>query len=202
MEYPCSPAMGGVCSGMPSSRSRALNVLAVCAAVFAPLSARAGTLQLQSPDFSNGGVIPLAQAYDDSGCSGGNISPALRWRNAPAGTRSFAVTVFDPDAQGGQGFWHWVALDIPADMTALPANAGNPEAGLMPKPVLQLQNDWGGLGYGGPCPPQGQTHHYVFTVYALGAGLQGIGPGTSPDAAAAELRRHALASARLVAAYP
>jgi Raf kinase inhibitor-like YbhB/YbcL family protein len=103
------------------------------------------------------------------GCEGGNVSPALAWKNAPAGTKSFAVTVYDPDAPTGSGWWHWVVFNIPADVTSLPLGAGNPAGGQTPKNAVQ-STDFGKPGYGGPCPPKGdKPHRYIFTVYALKA---------------------------------
>ena len=87
---------------------------------------------------------------------------------APAGTRSFAVTAYDPDAPTGSGWWHWVIYNIPASATGLPAGAGDPSKGLAPAGSVQGNTDFGAPGYGGPCPPEGHgRHRYVFTVYAL-----------------------------------
>jgi Raf kinase inhibitor-like YbhB/YbcL family protein len=101
------------------------------------------------------------------GCAGGNKSPQLSWSDAPAGTKSFAVTCFDPDAPTGSGFWHWVVANIPPSVTQLSLDAGNPAANLMPAGALQTRTDFGAPGYGGPCPPEGDhPHRYLFTVYA------------------------------------
>ena len=102
------------------------------------------------------------------GCTGQNISPALDWTNPPAGTRSFAVTAYDPDAPTGSGWWHWVMFNIPAGTSELPAGAGAPDASLAPQGAIQSRTDFGVPGYGGPCPPEGDTpHRYIFTVFAL-----------------------------------
>jgi len=124
-------------------------------------------LQLESPTLTPGATVPVAQIYDRLGCHGKNISPALRWSGAPEGTRSFAVTVFDPDAPTGAGWWHWLVYDIPPSVSDLPEGAGNP-GGKLPRGSVQGRNDFGAAGYGGPCPPHGDNpHRYVFTVYAL-----------------------------------
>ncbi len=115
-----------------------------------------------------GGVVSEEQVFDGFGCQGGNVSPALNWTVGPAGTKSFAVTVYDPDAPTGSGWWHWVIFNIPADVTALAKGAGNPQAKLAPVGSIQSRTDYGQPGYGGPCPPQGdKPHRYRFTVYAL-----------------------------------
>ena len=108
----------------------------------------ASRLTLRSPDVAQGAAIAREHVYDESGCHGGNISPVLSWSHPPAGTRSFAVLMFDPDAPGG-GWWHWAVFDIPADVTSLPAGAGDPARHLMPPGAIQSHNDFGSPGYGG-----------------------------------------------------
>ena len=113
---------------------------------------------------------PLADAkvFKRFDCDGGNISPSLAWKNPPAGTKSFALTVYDPDAPTGSGWWHWVMFDIPADVNALSAGAGDPASGKAPRAAIQSRTDFGKPGYGGPCPPKGDApHRYIFTNYAL-----------------------------------
>ncbi|HWV55356.1 YbhB/YbcL family Raf kinase inhibitor-like protein [Pseudorhodoplanes sp.] len=106
------------------------------------------------------------------GCAGGNRSPHLKWSGAPAGTRSFAVTCYDPDAPTGSGFWHWVVVNIPPEVTELPLDAGNPASGKLPQGALQTRTDYGNAAYGGPCPPEGDhPHRYLFTVFAVGETL-------------------------------
>lgn len=135
--------------------------------------AQTPSFTLSSPDLASGS-FEAKHVLKGFGCSGGNVSPALRWEHAPAGTQSFALLVHDPDAPTGSGFWHWVVLNIPASASGLPQGAGNSPGGL-PAPALGGTNDFldtgatGGNGnYGGPCPPQGdKPHRYVFTLYAL-----------------------------------
>ncbi|MGA2190623.1 MAG: YbhB/YbcL family Raf kinase inhibitor-like protein [Steroidobacteraceae bacterium] len=122
---------------------------------------------LTSPDIATGKRIPDTAVFNSFGCSGKNISPALSWSNAPAGTKSFALLVHDPDAPTGSGWWHWVAYNIPADVSSLPADAGDPKKNLMPGTAVQGRTDFGAPGYGGPCPPPGKAHHYHFRLYAL-----------------------------------
>ena len=127
----------------------------------------AAAFTLTSPSIANGKKIPQAQVFNSFGCTGGNISPALSWSNVPAGTKSFALLVYDPDAPTGSGWWHWIAYNIPADATSLPADAGDPKKNLMPGSAVQGRTDFGTPGYGGPCPPPGKPHHYYFRLYAL-----------------------------------
>jgi len=140
--------------------------LLVAALALMPVAANA--FSLESAEVKPGATIADAQVYKGFGCSGGNVSPSLAWKNAPAGTQSFAITVYDPDAPTGSGWWHWVVFNLPADTKSLPAGAGDPAANKMPAGAVQSRTDFGTPGYGGPCPPQGdKPHRYVFTVYAL-----------------------------------
>jgi hypothetical protein len=128
----------------------------------------AADFTLTSPQVKPGVRIAEESVFSGFGCQGSNVSPALQWSAVPAGTRSLAVTVYDPDAPTGSGWWHWVVFNIPANATGLPKDAGNPKAGLVPAGVVQSRTDFGTPGYGGPCPPVGdKPHRYQFTVYAL-----------------------------------
>src|SRR6185312_2184602 len=112
--------------------------------------------RVTSESFKDGDYLPkdfiLSEAFG-FGCAGGNKSPHLKWSGAPEGTKSFAVTCYDPDAPTGSGFWHWVAVSIRAGTTELRLNAGHPSAGLLQAGTLQTRTDFGAPGYGGPCPP-------------------------------------------------
>lgn len=124
--------------------------------------------KLTSQTLKKGTLIGMDQVFNGFGCIGKNISPDLQWNNPPAGTQSFAVTVYDPDAPTGSGWWHWVVFNIPADVRKLDLNAGDVKARLLPASVVQSQTDFGQTGYGGPCPPEGsKAHRYIFKVYAL-----------------------------------
>ncbi|HUO96840.1 MAG TPA: YbhB/YbcL family Raf kinase inhibitor-like protein [Steroidobacteraceae bacterium] len=153
---------------------------------------------LASPELQAGGRLTLRHAYDSYGCNGGNVSPALTWSGAPAGTRSYALTLFDPDAP--HGFWHWVIFDVPATLAGLPAGAGEPKQA--PKGALQGTSDFGDKGYGGPCPPNGdRPHRYVFTLYALKVERLGADASAQPAWLAARIRANALAEASLTVYY-
>jgi Raf kinase inhibitor-like YbhB/YbcL family protein len=156
-------------------------------------------LALQSADFAPGGAVALGCVYDESGCHGSNASPALSWDHPPAGTRSFAVLLFDPDARGG--WWHWAVFDIPLEVSSLRAGAGDPARHLLPMGAIQVRNDWGSMGYGGPCPPPGPPHHYRLTLYALSVAKLGLGAGASAAQVAAKVQASALAQAEIVGLY-
>ena len=124
-------------------------------------------LTLTSPTLKEGSTIGMDHVFGGFGCTGKNISPALSWSGAPEGTKSFAITVYDPDAPTGSGWWHWTVVNIPATVTALAAGAGSTKPAL-PKGAIEGRTDFGKPGYGGPCPPKGdKPHRYVFTVFAL-----------------------------------
>ncbi|MEX0967814.1 MAG: YbhB/YbcL family Raf kinase inhibitor-like protein [Bacteroidia bacterium] len=124
------------------------------------------TFTLSSNDL--GGTFTHEQVMNNFGCSGGNISPHLQWENAPEGTKSFAITMHDPDAPTDSGFWHWAVFNIPVNVTELKAGAGNPDKDLLPKGAFMGRADTGQNAYGGPCPPEDDfVHKYIITVYAL-----------------------------------
>jgi Raf kinase inhibitor-like YbhB/YbcL family protein len=160
----------------------------------------AAALALRSPDLAPAGALALGQVYDRSGCHGGNTSPALFWSHRPAGTRSFAVLLLDPDAPGG-GWWHWAVFDIPATVRSLPAGAGDPARHLLPAGAIQVRNDWGSVGYGGPCPPPGPPHHYHLMLYALRLARLGLDASASAAQVAARVHAHALGEAQIVGLY-
>lgn len=130
--------------------------------------AQAAGFQLTSPDIKAGAMIPKIFEFNGFGCSGENKSPALKWSGAPKGTKSFAVTVYDPDAPSGSGWWHWMVINIPADVTELKPDAGAVGGANLPKGASHARIDYGVAGWGGVCPPQGdKPHRYIFTVHAL-----------------------------------
>jgi Raf kinase inhibitor-like YbhB/YbcL family protein len=122
-----------------------------------------------SPEFKDQGPLQRVHEFDGYDGTGQNRSPALQWQGAPEGTRSFALTLYDPDAPTGSGFWHWVLFDIDPSVTQLAAGLGSTDATDLGASGTQVANDYGAAGYGGPCPPKGlPPHRYIFTVHALG----------------------------------
>lgn len=139
----------------------------------------AQSFTLKSNDIE--GQAQMKQVFNSFGCKGDNISPQLSWSNAPEGTKSFAVNMYDPDAPTGSGWWQWVIFDIPVSAGQLVENAGNVELNLAPKGAIQSLNNYGGYGYGGPCPPvNGGIHEYIFTVYALKVPSLGLDKNSNP----------------------
>jgi Raf kinase inhibitor-like YbhB/YbcL family protein len=171
------------------------NVLSIAAAITLSC-ASAQAMELSSSSIANGASLAADQVKD--GCGGKNISPALTWSGEPAGTKSFAITAYDPDAHGG--WWHWAVVDIPAAVQSLPAGAGS-GAGL-PQGAVQSENSFGDAAYGGACPPPGSgPHHYEFAVWALPTASVAVDAHAKAEDVAIFLKSHALASATIIAIY-
>ena len=161
-------------------------------------------LVLTSESFQDGDYLAndhaLSEAYG-FGCAGGNLSPQLSWSGAPEDTKSFALTCFDPDAPTGSGFWHWVAVNIPANVASLALGAGS-AGGSMPAGALQTRTDFGAPGYGGPCPPEGDhPHRYLFTLHAVGLDRLPVEADTSAAVVGFMLNFNTLAKAALMGLY-
>lgn len=149
-----------------------------------------------------GGQATKAEEFNGFGCTGSNESPQLSWKNAPEGTKSFAVTIYDPDAPTGSGWWHWVVFDIPSNVNELVKNAGNISLNLAPKGSIQSITNYGKPGYGGPCPPEGHgAHQYIITVYALKTDSLGLTKDTNPAIVGYYLWNNMLEKASIVAYY-
>lgn len=153
------------------------------------------TFTLKSNDV--GGQATNKQFANVFGCKGENISPQLSWENAPTGTQSFAVTIYDKDAPTGSGFWHWLIFNIPSTITELKSGAGEVAKALAPKEAIQSITDFGFHGYGGPCPPPGAPHEYLVTVYALKSKLD-LDKNAMPAVVGFYLNSNALAKASIV----
>ena len=142
--------------------------LLAAALVAAATLAQAAGFTLSSPDIKAGAMMPKRFEYKGFGCEGDNQSPALKWSGAPKGAKSFAVTMYDPDAPTGSGWWHWMVINLPADVNELKPDAGAVGGANLPKGASHARIDYGVAGWGGTCPPPGdKAHRYVFTVYAL-----------------------------------
>lgn len=178
-------------------------LVAATMTAFATAGAQASKkFTLTSPDVHQGQKIANQYAFNGMGCTGTNTSPALSWSGAPAKTKSFAVTMYDPDAPTGSGWWHWVVFNIPANATGLPKNAGDLAANLAPAGSVQSRTDFGKPGYGGPCPPKGdKPHRYVFTVFAVNVDHLDANADASPAFVGFNLHFHTLAKASFTAKY-
>ena len=183
---------------------RAVWITALGLSLFGTSAANAQSMALTSADLKEGATIANEQVFNGFGCKGSNVSPALSWSGAPAGTKSFAVSMYDPDAPTGSGWWHWVVFNIPPGTTSLPKGAGDVKKKLTPKGAIQSRTDFGSGGYGGPCPPPGdKPHRYQITVFAVDVDKL---PNTKNDAVSAalvgfDLHSHTLAKATLTALY-
>lgn len=171
------------------------------AAAAAAADAPGAKFTLTSPDIAPGGKIAEAQVFNGFGCRGGNVSPALSWSHAPAGTQSFALLVFDPDAPTGSGWWHWVLYNLPPDTSSLAAGAGDAQKKLLPPGAVQGRTDFGTSGYGGPCPPPGTPHHYQLRLYALKVAKLDLPADASAALVGFNVRAQALGSAELTGLY-
>lgn len=166
------------------------------AAVFST-SVLAEGFTLSSRDVA--GQLSGEQVFNSFGCSGKNISPQLAWKDAPAGTKSFAITVYDPDAPTGSGWWHWVVFNIPENISQLKTGASNHA---MPAGSIESETSYGASGFGGACPPKGdKPHRYIFTAYALDIEKIEQNAGARPELIGFFLNSHALAKASLMAYY-
>ncbi|ACR69713.1 YbhB/YbcL family Raf kinase inhibitor-like protein [Edwardsiella ictaluri] len=174
--------------------------LAALALLSLPVHAQSFTLS--SPEIQNGNQMSNQQVFAGFGCEGGNSSPALSWSGAPEGTKSFAITAYDPDAPTGSGWWHWTLVNIPADIHQLSAGAGAQDSTTLPAGAVQGRNDFGYAGFGGACPPPGdKPHRYQFTVWALKTDKLPIDNTSSGALVGFMLNANKLATAQLVPVY-
>ena len=175
------------------------SILAAAALALALPAAAAGKFTLTSADVKPNGTLGDQQVFDGMGCTGANQSPELAWKEPPAGTKSFVVTVYDPDAPTGSGWWHWVVYNIPASVKELPQGAGGGTG--LPDGAVQGKTDFGSAGYGGACPPPGKPHRYVFTVYALKVDKLGVPAEASAALIGFMTHANQLGSAKLIVKY-
>lgn len=159
--------------------------------------------KLESPDVKPNATIADEQVFNGFGCAGKNVSPALKWSGAPRGAKSFALLVHDPDAPtGGAGWWHWAVVNIPADVTELRKDAGKADGANLPPGAAQVNTDFGGPGWGGPCPPVGnKPHRYVFTLHALKVPKLDLPPNATASLAGFMVNAESLGKATLIGRY-
>lgn len=162
---------------------------------------KAPAFKVSSPTFQGGRMLPNEHVFKGFGCEGGNVSPAITWSNAPADAKSFAVTIYDPDAPTGSGWWHWTVFNIPANVTKLDAGIGADGKGL-PAGAQQGRTDFGAAGFGGACPPKGdKPHRYILTVHALKIDKIPLDANASGALVGFYLNANSLGKARVTAKY-
>ncbi len=190
-----------------TAAARAAICLVAAVLSLAAFGVQARAFELTSPDIKPGQPLADKFTFTGLGCSGQNVSPALSWKNPPAGTQSFALMVHDPDAKtGGAGIWHWVVINIPATATSIPQGAGTADGANLPAGSRQINNDYlaflNSPGYGGPCPPKGAPpHHYVFTLYALKVDKLNLPPNAPGSMAGFVVNLNSLGTAKMTAVY-
>ncbi|CCN50253.1 putative Phosphatidylethanolamine-binding protein PEBP [Vibrio nigripulchritudo MADA3029] len=168
------------------------------ALVLTAVSMNSAAFTLTSSDIQEGSRMKSTFEFKGFGCEGDNLSPALSWKDAPKGTKSFAITVYDPDAPTGSGWWHWVATDIPANVTHLKRGAST-QVSFAGK---ERKSDYGVLGFGGACPPKGHgMHRYQFTVWALPTQTLNVPKHASNAIVGYTLNSTSLGKATLTATY-
>jgi Raf kinase inhibitor-like YbhB/YbcL family protein len=160
------------------------------------------TFEVTSTDVADGEPLPTPQVSGIMGAGGEDVSPQLAWSGAPEGTKSYAVTCFDPDAPTASGFWHWAVVGLPASTTSLPTDAGNPDAWLLPDGAVTLANDAGAHRFIGAAPPADHgTHRYYFVVHAIDVEDLGVGEDATPAFLGFNLFFHSLGRARITPTY-
>jgi hypothetical protein len=155
-------------------------------------------LTLSSTDL--GGQLSKVQEFNGFGCKGENISPSLSWSAAPKETKSFAISIYDPDAPTGSGWWHWQVVNIPVTANSISTDASAKHT--LPKGALEITNDYGSVGFGGACPPVGdKAHTYIVTVYALDVETLPVEASTNAPIVGYQINAHTIEKASLVSYY-
>lgn len=171
---------------------------AIAALASLAITAHAADFSLTSPSIHPAEAMPASHVLNGFGCDGANRSPALQWHNVPADTKSLAVTLYDPDAPTGSGWWHWVVYNIPVTTTDLTENTGHADGKRLPAGASHGRTDFGTAGYGGACPPAGdRPHRYQFTVHALSVARIEPPAGASAAMIGYLIHSHRIASASL-----
>lgn len=176
---------------------KTLLTTALAVSAFCSASAMAATFTLTSQDIAEGHKMHRSFEYAGFGCQGDNLSPQLSWQNVPEGTKSFAITAYDPDAPTGSGWWHWSVINLPASLASLPRGADMTKLG-----AREIRNDYGQHAFGGACPPKGHgMHRYQFTVWALPEEKLALDENSSAALVGFMLNSMALGKATLTATY-
>jgi Raf kinase inhibitor-like YbhB/YbcL family protein len=178
-------------------------LLASAAGIAQAKSAPKSKFVLSSPDAKVAAKVPEVYTANVFGCAGGNMSPPLQWSGAPAGTKSFVLTLFDPDEHGDpSGWWHWVVYDLPAATNSLLKGAGAEHSTVLPSGTMQGRTDLGNDAYHGPCPDKGEpSHRYTFTLYALNVEKLEVPADSSGAMVVSTANDHLLGKAVFVAHY-
>ncbi len=191
-------AHAGSRSTVKTRRGMRIVAAVLLGAAFTSAGAQDGFV-VSSTNFRDGAQVAAGQVFNRDNCTGANRSPQLTWRNAPAGTRSYAVTIFDPDASN-RGWWHWAVANIPVRVHTLAENAS--ASGALGKlGAIEARNDFGDEGYGGPCPPPGKPHRYIVTVHALKVDKLALPAGRPATMFEHEIADATLSSAKLTVTY-
>ena len=160
------------------------------------------TFEVTSSDVADGEPLPNPQVSGIMGAGGEDVSPQLAWSGAPEGTKSYAVTCYDPDAPTASGFWHWAVVNLPASTTSLPTDAGDPDKGLLPDGAVTLANDAGAARFIGAAPPGGHgPHRYYFVVHAVDVEDLGVGEDATPAFLGFNLFFHTIGRATITPTY-
>ncbi|HYD81645.1 MAG TPA: YbhB/YbcL family Raf kinase inhibitor-like protein [Paucimonas sp.] len=179
---------------------RTASLLFLCSMLAAATVNAGETFKISSTDVQDNQSLKPPQVFKGFGCDGGNRSPQMQWSGAPAGTKSFAVTMYDPDAPTGSGWWHWIVYNLPASVNGLGADAGQP--GKLPLEAKHGRNDYGRFDFGGACPPPGdKPHRYILTVHALRVEQLDVPNDASAALIGYMLNANRLGSATLTATY-
>jgi Raf kinase inhibitor-like YbhB/YbcL family protein len=172
------------------------NFLAIFLSIVVVSCHQSHALTIDSSDIKANSKWPKKHIYNDFGCDGKNISPQISWKDAPKETKSFAFTIYDPDAPTGSGWWHWILVNIPLDYKELPTDFGAKNSFKIKDDVVQIRNDFGFYNFGGSCPPKGdRPHNYVFTIYALKTDKIDIDENSSAAFAGYFINQNAIAKA-------
>ena len=159
------------------------------------INASDNVFTLTSTELKNNGELPLAQVFKGYGCSGGNVSPQLAWKNAPSNTKSYAIICHDPDAPRENGWYHWLVVNVPLSVTSI-------KQGEKIKDSKETVTDFGSVGYGGACPPVGHgKHRYNFTVYALNVDKLDVSENTKPKEVENLVLKHAIAKSTITGLF-